>query len=128
MDSNILNAFLTLMGSVAILGIILFMMKKLTLKFKKSSSINGIEVLSKLNLSPKNALWTIKIQNRILLLGVSEKSINLLAELSNSNLQNEKYELSNKKSTSTNINKNIDDLSSELSFKEFLKNAVFKSN
>ncbi len=128
MDSNILNAFLTLMGSVAILGIILFMMKKLTLKFKKNSSINGIEVLSKLNLSPKNALWTIKIQNRILLLGVSEKSINLLAELSNSNPPNEKYGLSNKKSTPTNTNKNIDSLSSELSFKEFLKNAVFKNN
>lgn len=72
-DPNILNAFLTLMGSVAVLGILLYAMKKLTLKFKSKTHANELEIVSKLNLSPKNSLWTIKFQNKLLLIGVSEK-------------------------------------------------------
>lgn len=129
-DPNILNAFLTLMGSVALLGVILYVMKKFTLKFKSKGHDESIEVVSKLNLSPKNSLWTIKFQGKTLLLGVSEKNINLLSEV-NSNEQ-----ISNKVETKTNRNRkqNLETsnqpvvINDDLSFKEFLKSAVFKSN
>ncbi|HRP02085.1 MAG TPA: flagellar biosynthetic protein FliO [Candidatus Kapabacteria bacterium] len=130
-DSNILNAFLTLMGSVAILGIILFVMKKFTLKFRNNKHENGIEILSRLNLSPKNSLWTIKVQGKTLLLGVSEKNINLITELvNNSNVTPTKLETKRTiKESSNNTASEANQLINEdLSFKEFLKSAVFKSN
>jgi len=129
-DPNILNAFLTLMGSVTILGIILFLMKKYTLKFKNKSIENNIEVISKLNLSPKNSLWTVKFQNKVLLLGVSEKSINLISEVSNSYLAEDKSDvkLKSKIQPIVQSNKPTSNTNDDLSFKEFLKSAVFKNN
>ncbi len=129
-DPNILNAFLTLMGSVAILGIILFLMKKYTLKFKNKSIENNIEVISKLNLSPKNSLWTVKFQNKVLLLGVSEKSINLISEVSNTFSVDDKTDvkLKSKNQSIVQSNKQTVNTNDDLSFKEFLKSAVFKNN
>jgi len=129
-DPNILNAFLTLMGSVAILGIILFLMKKYTLKFKNKSIENNIEVISKLNLSPKNSLWTVKFQNKVLLLGVSEKSINLISEVSNTYSVEDKTDLKLKSKIQPIVqsNKQTVNTNDDLSFKEFLKSAVFKNN
>lgn len=129
-DPNILNAFLTLMGSVAVLGILLYAMKKLTLKFKNKTHANELEIVSKLNLSPKNSLWTIKFQNKILLLGVSEKNINLISEISNSNLSDKSSSAEIKGSIQavSHNKKKTNDLNDDLSFKEFLKSAVFKNN
>lgn len=129
-DPNILNAFLTLMGSVALLGILLFVMKKFTVKFKNKSQENNIEILSKLNLSPKNSLWTIKVQDKILLLGISEKNINLLTEL-NEKTVIPKQNLSaqgTKKQVVNNVISKKESLNDDLSFKEFLRSAVFKNN
>lgn len=129
-DPNILNAFLTLMGSVAVLGVILYLMKKFTLKFKNKSLENNLEIVSKLNLSPKNSIWTIKIQDKLLVLGVSEKNINLLTEIDSKQQNNPKVDSSNlisKNIAKTNITKNIE-INNDLSFKEFLKSAVFKNN
>lgn len=129
-DPNILNAFLTLMGSVAVLGILLYAMKKLTLKFKSKTHANELEIVSKLNLSPKNSLWTIKFQNKLLLIGVSEKNINLISEITNSNLSEKpsSTEIKSNNQAITSNKKKINNLNDDLSFKEFLKSAVFKNN
>lgn len=129
-DPNILNAFLTLMGSVAVLGILLYAMKKLTLKFKSKTHANELEIVSKLNLSPKNSLWTIKFQNKLLLIGVSGKNINLISEITNSNLSEKpsSTEIKSNNQAITSNKKKINNLNDDLSFKEFLKSAVFKNN
>jgi len=129
-DPNILNAFLTLMGSVMVLGIILYLMKKLTLKFKNKSNENNLEIVSKLNLSPKNSIWTIKVQDKLLVLGVSEKNINLLTEIDNNTQTKSKIETANlatKAKPKLNEPK-LNEINNDLSFKEFLKSAVFKNN
>lgn len=129
-DPNILNAFLTLMGSVTVLGLILFLMKKITLKFKNKSNENNLEIVSKLNLSPKNSIWTIKVHDKLLVLGVSEKNINLLTEIDNKTSSNNKIENSNLLTKSKPLTKTekISEINNDLSFKEFLKSAVFKNN
>lgn len=129
-DPNILNAFLTLMGSVTVLGLILYLMKKFTLKFKNKSNENNLEIVSKLNLSPKNSIWTIKVQDKLLVLGVSEKNINLLTEINNNTLQKSKVDEIKMvtKSQPKEIDKQQSEINNDLSFKEFLKSAVFKNN
>jgi len=126
-DPNILNTFLTLMASVGILGLLLFFVKKTALNFKKRGAESNLEVLSKLSLSQKNNLFIVKAKNKTLLIGVSEKNINLISELEtdNSAVNLHSDQILNK---IKNTNKTESNVNSDLSFKAFLKSAILKNN
>ena len=124
MDGNIIKAFLTLIGSVAILGILLIIVKKVTLQVKSRETGLNLKVTSKLGLGSKSQLFVVQVNNRSLLLGVTEKSINLIADVTdqeNKTLLNPKAEIVKKE-----VKQDIKD--QDLSFRAFLKSAVLRQN
>lgn len=129
-DGNILRAFATLGLLVSLFGLMIWLIKKYTAKSKKNSSGINLEILSKMSLQPKNQLFVVKAGDRTLLLGVSEKSINTLADLSENLPQKQSFEKVLKQTQNNHKNaeliQNVDDNS--LSFKTFLMSALSKSN
>jgi flagellar biogenesis protein FliO len=129
MDGSIIKAFLTLIGSVAVLGLILYLVKKAGLKMKKNNSGYNLEILSKLTLQPKSHIFVIKAESKTLMVGVSEKSINLISDLSDSNVINSKLLPAQKqeKNNSNSVNQKSNDID-DLSFKAFLRSTLLKTN
>jgi len=123
LDINILNAFFTMMGSVVLLGILLFVIKKFFIKVQNLNNDNKIDILSRVNLNNKNSLFIIKIQNKHLLIGSTEKNVNLIAELDIS----ENTQLHKPKNKE--INKDFNKVNNkDLTFKAFLNSAFSKNN
>lgn len=123
LDNNILNAFLTMMGSVVILGILLLVIKKFFIKVQNLNNDHKIDILSRVNLNNKNSLFIIKIQNKHLLIGSTEKNVNLITELDISE-NSQLHKLKNKE-----LNKDYNKVNSkDLSFKAFLNSAFSKNN
>jgi len=122
-DNNILNAFLTMMASVVLLGIVLIAIKKFFFKVQNLNNDNKIDILSRVNLNNKNSLFIVKIQNKHLLIGSTEKNVNLIAELDiseNTQLHKPKNKEKNKDFNKVN--------NKDLSFKAFLNSAFSKNN
>jgi flagellar biogenesis protein FliO len=82
-DNSILKAFFSLILLVGVLGLLLFILKKFTIKTRKNR-LNQLElnIISHLTLLPKVHLFVVKAASKTLLLGVSDKNINALSELS----------------------------------------------
>ncbi len=129
-DGNILRAFATLGLLVSLFGVLFWLIKKYTAKSKKKSSGISLEILSRMALQPKNQLFVIKAGDKTLLLGVSEKSINTLADLSSNVPSTQTFDnvlmQTQNKNTNSNQIQNIDENS--LSFKSFLMSTLSKSN
>jgi len=123
LDINILNAFFTMMGSVVLLGILLFVIKKFFIKVQNLNNDNKIDILSRVNLNNKNSLFIIKIQNKHLLIGSTEKNVNLIAELDIS--ENTQLHKPKNKEIDKDFNKVNN---KDLSFKAFLNSAFSKNN
>jgi flagellar biosynthetic protein FliO len=81
MDAGIMKAFLTLAGVVTLLALILYFLKKLTVKAKKIPGSPELKVLSKTNLGPKSGIYLVRVGSRTLLIGSTDHNINTLAEL-----------------------------------------------
>lgn len=120
-DQSILNTFITLGIAVALIGFALYLVRKYSQSSKILSGELEMRVISKLSLSPKNHIYAVKVADKTLLLGVSEKNINTLAEL----------DVTQKLKPSDLKKFDESDFPSEnpsdLSFKSFLKSA-FKKN
>jgi flagellar biogenesis protein FliO len=129
MDGSIIKAFLTLAGSVGVLGFLLYLVKKAGLKAKKNNGAYNLEILSKLTLQPKSHIFIIKAESKILMVGVSEKSINLISDLTETNEINTKLLPTPKheKIIASSKNKKINDVD-DLSFKAFLRSTLLKTN
>ncbi len=79
---DILKAIIPLIFIVGLLYGVLFFVKKYGVSFKgKGSSLINIKVLSSQMLMPKKYISVVKVEDKILVLGVSEHSISLLKEL-----------------------------------------------
>ncbi len=125
MDGTMLKSFLILFASVAVVIGVLFVLKRISKRFTQGgeNSVN-LKVLSKLSLAPKNHIYVVEADGKKLLLGVSEKSINTLAELSSpaqkasSFAQHQKI---NQKPSNSNENSSSN---KDLSFFSFLKSSV----
>ena len=86
MDAQpIIKAVVTLLGSFALIVVLYFVIKRYANKVKTIKSTASMEILSKIGLPPKGYLYIVQVANKKLLLGVTEKSINTLAELSDTN-------------------------------------------
>jgi len=129
MDGTIIKSFAILLGSVALVYLVLFTLKKFSKKFTSNSdNPNRLKILSKLSLQPKNQLFIVEADGKTLLIGVSEKCINTLAELSDQqrissfNLDSKKIK-SDIKQTQLEAQQSIQD-NKDLSFFNFLKSSI----
>lgn len=81
-EAAIMKAVLTLAISfIAILGLY-FLIRKYASKVGNIKSDTNIDIISKISLPPKNFLYVVNIGNKKLLLGVNDKSVTTLADLS----------------------------------------------
>jgi flagellar biogenesis protein FliO len=123
-ESAIIETFITLAGAVAVLGLILFFIKKYTAKSRDESNAVELKILAKMPLPPKNNLYVIKAAGKTLLIGASEKSISTLSELDSDG--------KNIHSTTKSIKKpeKLIEQSEEdaLTFSSFLKSTLKKTN
>jgi flagellar biogenesis protein FliO len=140
MDDSILKAFGSLVTIVAVLGVILFFLKKYSKKMKKNKpdSIN-LEIVSKIALQPKTYLFIVKAGDKTLLVGANDHSISNIADLSEPQHDNrlpaqKSINYLNKSLVNTTQNhapaKNIkqkETVDTDLSFGSFIKTA-FKKN
>ena len=93
---EILKAFLPLVLIVGLLYGVLFFVKKYGISFKgKKFNTVPIDVLNSQMIMPKKFISVVRVENNLLVLGVSEHSITLLKEL---DLPPEKIEETNTKS------------------------------
>lgn len=124
LNNPILSTFITLSIAVLGIGLILYFVKKYTDQHRINDNAYGMKILSKLSLSPKNHIYAIEAGGKKLLIGVSDKSINTLAELeNNTNIRKEIAKYSNKESQIPKTK--IDN--PDLSFSSFIRSA-FKRN
>jgi len=123
MDGTILNTFFTLIAAVAVMGVFLYLVRRYASKIKHSGAEIELNVLSKISLQPKNHLYVVKAGSRVLLLGVAEKSITPIADLTGKIESTQ----STKATSSLKINPDRKEISNEdLSFKTFIKSVLNK--
>lgn len=84
---SIIQAVLPLLLIVALLYGALYFVKKYGIKFNnKGSKLVQITVVANQMIAPKKLISIVKIQDKLLVLGVSENAINLLKELESDSL------------------------------------------
>ena len=138
MDTNILQTFIVLIVAVGIIATIMFLVKKISMKRLEHRDSVNLNVISKITLQPKNHLFVVKVANKLLVLGVTDTSINILTELENdSETTTDKTNAASKTDqlyTDTILkevisegikNKTITD-NTDLSFKNFIKSTIRK--
>ena len=128
-ENAILRSFLSLILLVGVLGVILFLIKRIAKKTRLKNLKGNLYIESRISLSPKAHLYIIHANNKKLLLGVTDHHVSLVHDYSNASsipglLNSEDStsitkELLKKKSTTK-----ADDT---LSFGNFLKTAFRKS-
>lgn len=117
-ESAIIETFVTLISAVAVLGIILFIVKKYGAKAQNNQNDVELKLLAKMPLPPKNNVYVIKAGGKTLLIGSSEKNIATLAEL----------DQDTPKSKLDKISPELMSTNDELTFSSFLKSTLKKSN
>ncbi|MGK9477062.1 flagellar biosynthetic protein FliO [Melioribacter sp. OK-6-Me] len=98
---DITQAFLPLLLVIIILGITLYFVKRYTFTMKGGKRVPlKIEVLSNQLIMPKKYLSIVRVENKIILLGVSEAGITLIKEFDSIDLpeNNEVQDNNQKKS------------------------------
>ncbi len=129
MDGTIIKSFAILLGSVAVVYLVLFTLKKFSKKFTNTAdNPQRLKVLSKLSLQQKSQLFIVEADGKTLLIGVSEKNINTLAELSDSQ-RISSFNIEGKRSRVNSIQSQSDtpaesESSKDLSFFSFLKSSI----
>ncbi len=133
-DETLIKSFLILIVCVAGIGGLFYALKKYSRKAMASSDTIGMEVLSRLSLMPKNQLFVVKAGKKTLLIGVSEKNISTLADLTDEDIQNFPSNTSLRKANKTIANNkvpsglaNMASESDSLTFSSFLKSTFSKS-
>ena len=79
---DIVKAFVPLILIVGLLYAVLYFVRKngITIKGKKSSLVK-IEVLSTQSIIPKKYISVVRVQDKFLILGISDNSVSLLKEI-----------------------------------------------
>ena len=135
MEELLIKSFSTLIFASLGLGLILYFVKKKLGKNVDKSSGMTLKVVSRLNLAPKSSLQIIKVGDRNLLIGVTDKEINLIADLTEKQTQspklsnNDQFQSLVKNFAKTPINKKLkEDLDDDLSFGAFIKSAFSRKS
>jgi flagellar biosynthetic protein FliO len=130
-EGSIINTFLALMAMVAVFGAILFAVKKFALKGKNLNNGISVQIISKTVLQPKTSIFVIKVENKTLLIGVTDHHVNTLAELSDDS-QTHFQNIGQKDIQQKILQDKLNEIQSsepqgDVSFAAYLKNA-FKRN
>ncbi|GEM_PF-1788883 len=124
MDGAILKSFAILLASVAIVFLVLTLIKKYSNKFINQPNKFPLKIVAKLPLGQKSFLCVIEADGKTLLVGVTDKSINLISELRDefdyTNIDLKQIASKVKKSKSPET----ESKSKELSFMNFLKDSI----
>ena len=133
-DETLIKSFFILIACVAGIGGLFFFLKKISRKVRASSDTIGMEILSRLSLMPKNHLFIVKAGEKTLLLGVSEKNISILADLTDEETASLSSKTSirkmNKAIAKNKIPSGFENITSDLeslTFSSFLKSTFSKS-
>ncbi|MCJ7507512.1 MAG: flagellar biosynthetic protein FliO [candidate division Zixibacteria bacterium] len=100
---------------VLIVGLIyasMYALKRFSYTGKKKLAGSNIEILQRSYLAPKKGIYIVKVQSKILVLGVTDNNINLLTELPE--LADEKGNPQNPFSNPGDKSKNFSDLMQEM--------------
>ncbi len=81
LEDPLANASLTLAISIAVLGLILFLVKKYTPKLRGITPTTDFKIEARLPLAHKSSLFIVSVEGRRLLIGSGESSVNLIGEL-----------------------------------------------
>jgi len=81
MDSNIIQTFIVLLAAVGIIVVIMMLVKKIATKRLENRTTINLNVITKITLQPKTHLFVVRAANKLLVLGVTDNSINILTEL-----------------------------------------------
>ncbi len=92
MEGSVLKAFAILIGIVAGLGLLLYLVKKFGQKYRDPENQIDLKVMARVPLQSKSNLYVVRVSGRTLLIGSSDSSINTLADLT------EDFQNSSKKS------------------------------
>lgn len=129
-EDSMIKAFLTLAGSVGIIALLFYILKKYAKKVKNTKNAVELEVLSRINLSPKSHLYVVKAGSKTLLLGATDSNVSILSDLNDKNSSDDfdfsgadSEELKRFAANAKPAGKSDD----SLSFSAFLKSA-FKGN
>ncbi len=131
-DETLMKSFFILIACVAGIGGLFYFLKKISRKTRASSGLIGMEVLSRLSLMPKNQLFIVKAGKKTLLIGVSEKNITTLADLTEDVAQGfpstDSLRKTNQSLAKKKIPSGLDNITSDsLTFSSFLKSTFSKS-
>lgn len=112
----LINAFATLVITVGVVALLLFLVKKYSGKFTSSTFKNKqIQIESKQALSTKSFLYIIKVEGKRFLIGVNDNSISKITELEK-----------NEDNSETQVNEIPNEIKEDLSFSNFLKQSFIK--
>ena len=135
MDSNIIQTFIVLITAVGVIAVIMMLVKKISMKRLGSRSTVNLNVITKITLQPKNHLFVVKAANKLLVLGVTDNSINILTEL-DPDLEQTISDKSNPNATDVILKKVFNSgikssaatstsiTNDDLSFKNFIKSSI----
>lgn len=117
-NASVLSGLVPLFIIIILLGGTLFLVKKYSNKFgKKFNKQIDLKIISSLMVVPKKYITIVKVQNELLLLGVSDQSVNLLKELGS--VENPSNQTSN--NIENKVNKTDRFNTSESDFAQILK-------
>ena len=130
MNTNILQTFIVLITAVGVIVAIMLLVKKISMKRTENRATINLNVISKITLQPKNHLFVVKAANKLLVLGVTDNSINILTEIE-SDLEKTITDKENPDMADTIIKqvinssiKNKPITNDDISFKNFIKSSI----
>jgi len=80
-DEPIFNAAITMVVSIVVLALILFLVKKYTPKLRGINSVSDFKIEARLPLAPKSSLFIVTVEGNRFLIGSGESCVNLIKEL-----------------------------------------------
>lgn len=80
-DETLLRAFITMMVCVGAIAGLLWLVKRKMTTGKQGSTLIGIEVIARQGLNAKAQIFVVSVHGKTLLLGVTEQTVTMLAEL-----------------------------------------------
>jgi|YNPMSStandDraft_1061717.scaffolds.fasta_scaffold00051_24 flagellar biosynthetic protein FliO len=123
MDGAVLKSFAILIVSVGIVFFVLTLIKKYSNRFINQPNKVPLKILAKLPLNQKSFICIVEAEGKTLLLGVTEKSINTLAQL-NDELDFNTFGIKKKSKNEENIENVENKSNNDLSFMNFLKSSI----
>jgi flagellar biosynthetic protein FliO len=108
----LIKLVLSLVLIVGLIYVSMYFLKRLSFTTKKRLGGSDIEVLQRTYIAPKKGIYIVRVQSKILVLGITDNNINLLTELPE--LTDEKGNPQNPFSNPGNKNKSFSELMQEM--------------